>query len=124
MRRNLSQRIDSSTTQETPNMLTRRAFLQSSLVAGAALGLDRFSTDGAAGPELLAPPMPLTPFKDPLPIPPVWRPQETRNGPASLVLRLREASQRLHSELPPTPIWGYEGHSPGPTIEVQRGQRL
>jgi FtsP/CotA-like multicopper oxidase with cupredoxin domain len=68
--------------------------------------------------------MPLTPFKDPLRLPTVLRPQETRDGHASLSIRLRAASQRLHSELPPTPFWGYEGALPGPTIEVQRGQRL
>jgi len=42
----------------------------------------------------------------------------------SLTIRLRAATQRLHSELPPTPFWGYEGCLPGPTIEVRRGQRL
>jgi len=31
---------------------------------------------------------------------------------------------RLHSELPPTDVWTYEGHLPGPTIEVRRGQHV
>jgi o-aminophenol oxidase len=29
---------------------------------------------------------------------------------------------RLHSELTPSDVWTYEGHLPGPTIEVRRGQ--
>jgi FtsP/CotA-like multicopper oxidase with cupredoxin domain len=105
-------------------MLSRRQFIQASVVAGAALNLDRLSAADAvavAGPEHQ---MPLTPYKDLLRLPPVLRPQETRDGPASLSIHLRAASQRLHSELPPTPFWGYEGSLPGPTIEVQRGQRL
>jgi spore coat protein A len=46
------------------------------------------------------------------------------DGSTSLSIRLSAGSQRLHSELPPTPFWGYEGCLPGPTIEVHRGQRL
>ena len=30
----------------------------------------------------------------------------------------------MHSSLPPTRIWGYEGHYPGPTIEAFRGERV
>ncbi|MGF1427154.1 multicopper oxidase family protein [Kitasatospora sp. LaBMicrA B282] len=74
-------------------------------------------------------------FRDPLPIPPVLRPHHPvglphlvhPNGedrPAELRLQLRSSHRRLHSELPPTPLWTYEGSFPGPTIEVRRGQRL
>ncbi len=31
---------------------------------------------------------------------------------------------RLHPQLPPTLMWGYDGRVPGPTIEVRRGQRV
>ncbi|GHD02677.1 hypothetical protein GCM10010313_16710 [Streptomyces violarus] len=31
---------------------------------------------------------------------------------------------RLHPQLPPTLMWGYDGQVPGPTIEVRRGQRV
>ncbi|MER5636771.1 multicopper oxidase domain-containing protein [Kitasatospora sp. NPDC002227] len=60
----------------------------------------------------------LTKFADPLPVPPLLRP-----GP-ELTVRLVPAEVRLHSELPPTPLWTYEGSFPGPTIEVRRGRRL
>ena len=106
-------------------MLSRRQFVRASVVAGAAFSLDRLvaaaETASAVRPETQPP---LTPFKDPLRIPPVLRPQARPDGPASLTIRLRAATQQLHSELPPTPFWGYEGCLPGPTIEVRRGQRL
>ena len=60
----------------------------------------------------------LTKFADALPIPPTILP-----GP-ELTVRLVSADVRLHSELPPTPMWTYGGCFPGPTIEVRRGQRL
>jgi spore coat protein A len=37
---------------------------------------------------------------------------------------MRSVRTRLHSDLPPTDVWAYEGHLPGPTIEVRRGQRV
>ncbi|HEX4919670.1 MAG TPA: multicopper oxidase domain-containing protein, partial [Candidatus Bathyarchaeia archaeon] len=37
---------------------------------------------------------------------------------------MRPARVQLHSELPPSEVWTYEGSLPGPTIEVSRGQRL
>ncbi len=62
----------------------------------------------------------LTRFRDPLRIPPVLRP-----GPEQLLtVHLRAIQARLHSELPPTQLWAYDGQFPGPTIEVHRGQRL
>jgi FtsP/CotA-like multicopper oxidase with cupredoxin domain len=104
-------------------MLSRRQFIQTSIATGAVIGLDRLYGPAAMAenPKLQ---MPLTPFKDPLRLPPVLRPQEMRDGLSSLMIRLRAGSQRIHSELPPTPFWGYEGCLPGPMIEVQRGQRV
>ena len=65
----------------------------------------------------------LTPYAAPLTVPPVLRPhsadvlQETE-------IALRPTWVRLHPQLPPTLMWGYGGHVPGPTIEVRRGQRV
>ncbi|MGH3926310.1 MAG: multicopper oxidase family protein, partial [Pseudonocardiaceae bacterium] len=65
----------------------------------------------------------LTKFADPLRVPPVLRPR--RGRPAStLTVEMRATRLALHSELPPTPLWTYSGHFPGPTIEVRRGQLL
>ncbi|MFD9985696.1 O-aminophenol oxidase PhsA [Streptomyces massasporeus] len=68
-------------------------------------------------------PAELTPYAAPLTVPPVLRPacgdvlRETE-------IALRPAWTRLHPQLPPTLMWGYDGRVPGPTIEVRRGQRV
>ncbi|MFJ3646478.1 O-aminophenol oxidase PhsA [Streptomyces murinus] len=65
----------------------------------------------------------LRPYVAPLTVPPVLRPtsadvrQETE-------IALRPTWVRLHPQLPPTLMWGYDGHVPGPTIEVRRGRRV
>ncbi|WP_245974658.1 multicopper oxidase family protein [Thermomonospora umbrina] len=60
----------------------------------------------------------LTKFADPLRIPPLLR------AGGTITIRKKAATVRLHSQLPLTPVWTYEGSFPGPTIEVQRGQKL
>jgi len=66
-----------------------------------------------------------TRFKDRLRVPPVFRPAADDNGgPATLRIRMIPRRLRLHSELPPSDVWTYGGHFPGPTIEVRRGQAL
>jgi spore coat protein A len=69
----------------------------------------------------------LTPFVDPLPIPALATPTSgTAGGTASYTMTMREVSQQLHSQLPPTRVWGYTsgaaaaGH-PGPTILASSG---
>lgn len=64
----------------------------------------------------------LTPFLDALPIPAVATPTSgTVGGTASYTMTMREVSQQLHSQLPPTRLWGYTSGAaaaahPGPTI--------
>ncbi|KAA6212519.1 phenoxazinone synthase [Streptomyces albofaciens JCM 4342] len=75
-------------------------------------------------PAAPAPP-PLTPFLDPLRVPPVLRPEtDPETGRAELTVRTRPVRIPLHSQLPPSLMWAYEGQVPGPTIEVRRGTRL
>jgi FtsP/CotA-like multicopper oxidase with cupredoxin domain len=105
-------------------MLSRREFVRASIVAGAAFSLDRLGYGEATTAESQQARMPLTPFKDPLRLPPILRPNEVRDDWALLTIHLRVAKQRLHSELPATTAWGYEGCLPGPTIEVRRKQRM
>jgi spore coat protein A len=64
----------------------------------------------------------LTRYVDSLPIPPVIR--ATGNGGEVMELELRQSLQKLHRDLRPTAIWGYNGSWPGPTIEVQRDQPI
>ncbi|HET6935556.1 MAG TPA: multicopper oxidase domain-containing protein [Candidatus Angelobacter sp.] len=59
----------------------------------------------------------LAQFVDQLPIMPTLRPDP--NGVTHI--RMLPALQKVHRDLPPTPIWGYNGAWPGPTIEVRSG---
>ena len=60
----------------------------------------------------------LAPFVDPLPIPPTLRPVAGK----ILDVRMAQTAQKLHRDLPPTELWTYGGHYPGPTIEARTGQ--
>ena len=75
-------------------------------------------------------PVVLTPFLDPLPLPAVAQPTSgTAGGAASYTIAAREIQQQLHSQLPPTTVWGFgDGPTgatyPGPTIEASVGQPI
>jgi len=60
---------------------------------------------------------PLTPFVDELPVPRRLLAAE-RDG--RLTVRMRSGTHRFHRDLPESPIWGYDGTVPGPTIEAER----
>ncbi|MEU1528611.1 multicopper oxidase family protein [Streptomyces fagopyri] len=62
----------------------------------------------------------LTPFKDPLRIPPTLRPR----GNGITEIDLVSGRVRLHSQMPATRLWTYAGHFPGPTIEVRSGDKV
>jgi spore coat protein A, manganese oxidase len=73
----------------------------------------------------------LTPFVDPLPIPPILQPIGIHPDPTNSKLlipcyrmAMREFTQQLHRELKPTRLWGYGGCVPGPTIETVSGRPL
>ncbi|MGW3494431.1 O-aminophenol oxidase PhsA [Streptomyces sp. NPDC001020] len=65
----------------------------------------------------------LVPYAAPLTIPPVLRPY-SGDVLRETEIALRPTWVRLHPQLPPTLMWGYEGSVPGPTIEVRRGERV
>jgi spore coat protein A len=63
----------------------------------------------------------LAPFLDSLPRPAVAIPESgISGGRAHYRFFMQEQFQQLHSELPPTRVWGYNGVYPGPTIEARR----
>ena len=67
-------------------------------------------------------PVVLTPYLDPLPIPAVATPTSgTIGGTATYNMAVTEFNQQLHSQLPPTRVWGYGGSYPGPTIVASTG---
>lgn len=66
----------------------------------------------------------LTKFVDPLPLPLVAAPTGMLDGVPYYEISVSQFQQQLHSELPPTKLWGYEGTFPGPTFEVNRDQAI
>src|SRR5579864_1099858 len=57
-------------------------------------------------------------FVDPLPIPSRLQPVRKNNGKLEYKVRMMQFQQRLHSQLPPATLWGFEGQYPGPVIEA------
>ena len=85
------------------------------LVTGLLFSLGLAPTSGPAA----APTEPAH-FVDPLPIPkrlhvPPW---------GEVTIKETQISAKIHRDLPPVAQWAYDGTSPGPTIEVERGQKL
>ncbi|HET9233640.1 MAG TPA: DNRLRE domain-containing protein, partial [Candidatus Eisenbacteria bacterium] len=86
-----------------------------------AAGGDYGGDNSLCVPDLC--PVVLTPFVDALPIPPLATPSAgTAGGAATYDIEIREVTQQLHRDLPPTRVWGYEGMYPGPTILAFRDQ--
>jgi FtsP/CotA-like multicopper oxidase with cupredoxin domain len=63
-------------------------------------------------------------FKDALRVPPTLHPLQVDDQRSHLRIQMRPAQVQLHSDLPPSQVWTYEGSLPGPIIEVWRGQRV
>jgi spore coat protein A len=100
--------------------------------ASADAGMPRMAMPQLAAPKVaLVNPVTLARFVDPLPIPPLARALEQREHPAYpgrklpfYRMEMRAFSARLHRDLPPTPLWGYGGAFPGPTLEAMRNEPI
>jgi spore coat protein A len=67
----------------------------------------------------------LTPFVEPLPIPPVLQPTGTRaDGVPQYTISVEEATQSVHPDLPTTDLWTYNGSWPSSTIVAVQGQPI
>lgn len=65
----------------------------------------------------------LEPYVDWLPTPSVAAPVRGKTGgEAWYEIAMKEFRQKLHRDLPPTTLWGYNGQYPGPTIEAYRNR--
>jgi spore coat protein A len=72
------------------------------------------SSDATQKPKILAP------YVDALSVPAVIRPSQ---HPGSIVqVHMHEFHQKVHRDLMPTRVWGYNGMWPGPTFEARTGQ--
>jgi spore coat protein A len=107
----------------------RRAFLKlciksaPAVVFASGIKADEIRDQASAQPVYRTPGS-LERYIDPLPIPKRLVPYGTRKDVALFRVRMLEFKQQMHSQLPPTRLWGYEGHYPGPTFEVFRGKPI
>ena len=104
-------------------MIERRNFLK--LIGGGAGAMLALGGSGLWLPAKRAEAQfSLTPFVDPLPIPNVISPSGTLNGDPLYRVTMQVFRHKLHRDLPPTTLWGYNGTYPGPTFEARRGRPI
>ena len=109
---------------------SRRDFLKlgigsvSALVLTAGAGVEENALADAAFSTPGRTPGMIDRYIDPLPIPKPIKPYETRKDADFYRVRMMEFRKQLHSQLPPTRLWGYEGQYPGPTFEAMGGRRV
>lgn len=63
-------------------------------------------------------------FVDELPIPPAARPPAAIKGKKYYEIAMKQVRHRYHRDFPTTPIWGYDGMHPGPTIKVKQNEKI
>ncbi len=113
--------------------IDRRDLLRMSLLTGAGVfsgakdtwGLEDIAKEAgrvaqSKGGESGQKPKPLVPYVDAVPLLPVIRPEQ--HSGSIVQVHIREFRQKVHRDLPPTRLWGYNGAWPGPTFEARTGQ--
>ncbi len=86
-------------------------------IAADGLYQGNFTDCGSASCDVV-----LTPYADAMPTPPVAQPYLGQPGGFAFYnIATVQADVQVHSELPPTTMWTYEGVFPGPTIEAASG---
>ena len=110
--------------------ISRRSFFEHSAALAAAFSFRRSSIAATLAPPQLDPST-LRPWVDRLSIPEVAQPVGARPDPDDpsrqlpfYHLAMREMHLKLHRDLPPTRVWGFNGSSPGPIFETRSGQGL
>jgi spore coat protein A, manganese oxidase len=106
-------------------MLSRRWLLQRGLYTAAGVTLSKGVPSlgqAMASPAQVRSGVKLTRYVDPLPIPPVIR--SSGRADETIEIEMHQFQRKVHRDLPPTTLWGYNGSWPGPTIEAQSGQAL
>lgn len=119
--------------------LTRRELFKLGLLSGsgAFLSLNGLRALGASGSDVESPPT--TPWQEQLPRFAVEPPVGALNPPPNPAahqyyalyppkklysLRANEVMHTFHPELPQSPIWRYDGTSPGPVIHARYGEPI
>jgi len=114
-------------------VITRRKFLrQSGAAAGALLAskLPALHHTQQVKPQTMDPNT-LAKFVDPLPIPPILKPDRTEPNPEDPKVKLpyyrvamKQIEAKVHRDLKPTKSWSCGGSLPGPTFETRNGEGL
>lgn len=63
-------------------------------------------------------------FVDPLSVPEFLQLREQKDAHFYYEITMEEFYQKLHRDLPPTRLWGYNGQFPGPIIEAYEGENI
>jgi spore coat protein A, manganese oxidase len=111
-------------------LISRRTFLRCTGTLAASLRLEKLGlASGFIKPEL--DPSALPHYVEPLPLPEVVHPIDTHADPFSPTqklplyrVRMEECHLKVHRDLPPTRVWGFNGASPGPLFETRSSQGL
>lgn len=112
--------------------ISRRKFLRNGLWMSGAMLMHQ---SGHKTPPVLARPAldpnALTPFVDPLPIPELARSTGMRRSPEKPTVQIpyyRIAMQafeaKVHRDMKPTRMWGFNGMFPGPTFDLPSGKEV
>jgi len=104
---------------------TRRRFLGALAAASVGVSFTPLASGQSdeALPNILAG-VRLEPFVDPLPVPEVIQPRPDQSGVAYCRVTIAEMRRKLHRDLPPTVLWGFNESSPGPVIEAEQGRPI
>jgi spore coat protein A, manganese oxidase len=113
-------------------ILNRRVFLQTSgFLTGAVL---THQSAHKHTPVLARPALDinsLTPFVDALPLPANIKSVEMRASPANPTVKIpyyriaaREFFGKVHRDMKPTRMWGFDGVFPGPTLDMRSGREV
>ena len=107
-------------------MLSRRRVLHHGIVTATGLGLGKsrwlLGQTAMASPRQVRSGVKLERYVDPLTVPPVLRSGFRPDQP--LEIEIRQFRQKVHRDLPPTTLWGYNGSWPGPTIEARSDEPI
>jgi FtsP/CotA-like multicopper oxidase with cupredoxin domain len=115
--------------------LNRRELAKLGLLAGAASYASGASLRAAIAQTV--PAVPLTPWKDPLPVPRVhearggfdyrhddhqWSNRYDADRSRCYDVDIVEHDHKFHSDLPPSRVWSFDGSFGGPVLDVRYGQ--
>ena len=101
------------------SQLTRRTLLKGTLIGGAGLVV----APSISGTTKTGSPT-LKKYLNPLAVPAVAQPTQIEDGVAQYRIAMTQFRGKVHRDLPPTTLWGYDGAWPGPTFEARTGKPI